>query len=485
MTTSIRPPAPTVSRTNDIEVTPALLQRLNRPVPRYTSYPTADRFVALSAGDAVAALGRADADVDVPLGLYVHIPFCARMCTYCGCAVVVSQSDERKTEYIERVLREVDLVAAHLPHRRRVRELHLGGGTPNSVSLEALARLVNHLRAVFVFDDDAELSIELDPRRVVPGQLQALRALGFGRVSFGVQDTDDDVQHAIGRDQSVDVTRTAVNDARVAGFDSVNIDLVYGLPQQTRDSFAATVSEVIALRPDRIALFSFAYVPHVRPNQRRINAATLPPSSTKLDLFCDARKAFTDAGFTGIGMDHFAREDDGLARAFNDGRLARTFQGYAVGSAGARVDILGFGMSAISDVGGAYLQGAKDLKAWESAIDAGTLPTVRGHVLSLDDEARRAAIRALMCRFHLDDNDLARFGCSMADLGGTRERLRSLEEDGLVVFSDAGVDVTPLGRLFVRVVAAVFDASLEGATVAGVAEDAPKRGALPVWSRAV
>jgi oxygen-independent coproporphyrinogen-3 oxidase len=178
------------------------------------------------------------------------------MCTYCGCAVVVSQSDERKAEYIDRVMREVDLVTAHLPRRRRVRELHLGGGTPNSVRLEALKRLVDHLRAVFVFDDDAELTIELDPRRVVPGQLQALRDLGFDRVSFGMQDTDDDVQHAIGRDQSVEVTRAAVNDARAAGFASVNIDLVYGLRQQTTDSFAATVSEVIALRPDRIALFS-------------------------------------------------------------------------------------------------------------------------------------------------------------------------------------------------------------------------------------
>jgi oxygen-independent coproporphyrinogen-3 oxidase len=465
-----------------IEVTPALLSRLDKPVPRYTSYPTADRFSAVYATDAIAALTRADDDVDVPLALYVHIPFCAKMCTYCGCAVVVSQSNERKSDYVDHLVREVDLVAAHLPRRRRVRELHLGGGTPNSLSMEALQRLVDHLRATFSFLSDAELSIELDPRRLVAGQLQALKAMGFSRVSFGVQDTDEEVQAAIGRDQSVEVTRQAVLDARAAGFSSVNIDLVYGLPQQTRESFATTVSEVIALAPDRIALFSFAYVPHVRPNQRRINAASLPPTDTKLELFCAARAAFLQAGFIGIGMDHFARPCDPLATAFVDGHLSRTFQGYAVaGTQGARVDVIGFGMSAISDIGGAYLQNAKELRAYEEAIDAGHLATVRGHVLSDDEQARRYAIRTIMCSFRLTNTELrTATGKGFADYADELSKLAPLVADGLAIVDDEVIEVTALGRLFVRLVAAVFDSTL----AAPVVEVHTPR-ALPVWSKAV
>ncbi len=465
-----------------IEVTPALLQRLDKPVPRYTSYPTADRFGAVYEPAAIAALERADDDVDVPLALYAHIPFCAKMCTYCGCAVVVSQSNERKSDYVDHLIREVDLVAAHLPRRRRVRELHLGGGTPNSLSLQALQRFVDHLRATFVFLDDAELSIELDPRRVEPGQLQALKAMGFSRVSFGVQDTDEEVQAAIGREQSLEVTRTAMQDARAAGFASVNIDLVYGLPQQTRESFAATVDEVIALAPDRIALFSFAYVPHVRPNQRRINAASLPQSDTKLELVCAARAAFVDAGFIGIGMDHFARPTDPLAIAFEHGQLSRTFQGYATaGAQGARVDVVGFGMSAISDIGGAYLQNAKELRAYEAAIDEGRLATVRGHVLDDDEQARRFAIRTIMCSFRLSDAELrAATGKGFDTYANELSRLLPLVADGLVLVDDNAIEVTPLGRLFVRLVASVFD----GTVAAPVVEvHAPR--ALPVWSRAV
>jgi oxygen-independent coproporphyrinogen-3 oxidase len=473
---------------DDIEVTPALLSRLDRPVPRYTSYPTADRFGRLEEATAIAAFARADADVDVPLTLYAHIPFCAKMCTYCGCAVVVSQSDERKVDYVDRLTREVDLVAAHLPRRRGVRELHLGGGTPNSLSVEALGRFVGHLRQTFRFLDDAELSVELDPRRVVPGQLRALRALGFSRVSFGVQDTDDAVQAAIGRDQSAEVTRRAVVDARAAGFASVNVDLVYGLPQQTRESFAATVKEVIALQPDRIALFSFAYVPHVRPNQHRINAASLPPPDTKLELFCEARAAFLNAGYLGVGMDHFARPADPLAKAWADGRLSRTFQGYAVaGVSGARVDVVGFGMSAISDIGGAYLQNEKELRAYEDAIDAGHLACARGHVLSCDEEARRFAIRTLMCSFHLDEATLkAATGLRFADFALELARLEPLQQDGLVVVKRDSIEITPLGRLFVRLVAAAFDADLARAPSPTTSLETPtEKGALPVWSRAV
>jgi oxygen-independent coproporphyrinogen-3 oxidase len=431
----------------DLDVTPELLRRYDRPVPRYTSYPTADRFTpGFDANAYLAALARADASADAPLGLYLHLPFCRHQCAYCGCAMIASSAALRLDEYLKRLFVEIDLVAAHLPHRRRVAEIQLGGGTPNLYSPAALKGLLDHLDRHFERLPGAEVAIEVDPREAsahIVGELHAA----------------DDVQHAIGRVQELDKTREVMEAARRHGFDSVNIDLIYGLPKQTRESFARTVQAALELGPDRVALFSFAYIPEQRKNQVRIVRDDMPNPDDKLAIFCDARRAFVQAGFVPIGMDHFARPSDELARALNEGTLNRTFQGYTVSHA---ADILGFGMSAIGEVGGAYAQNEKNVRAWNQRIDARALPIVRGFTLSDDDQLRRFVIRALMCRFHIDDAALQeRFGVTLqSHLGDALERLGPLVQEGLAVVSPGRVEVTPLGRLFVRNVAAAFDAYL-------------------------
>lgn len=444
----------------DLDVTPELLRRYDRPVPRYTSYPTADRFTPdFNAKAYVEALARADRDAAAPLGLYLHLPFCRHQCAYCGCAMVASTNADRLSEYLERLFVEIDLVAAHLPHRRTAAEIHLGGGTPNMYSPQQLARLLAHLQKHFQLLPGAEISIEVDPREASAQSIGELRAAGFSRISFGVQDVDEDVQVAIGRVQHLDKTREVVEAARAHGFDSVNIDLIYGLPKQTRDGFARTVETALQLGPDRVALFSFAYIPTQRKNQIRIIRDDMPNVDDKLAIFCDARRAFVNAGYVPIGMDHFARPGDELARALNDGTLNRTFQGYTVSHA---TDILGFGMSAIGEVGGAYAQNEKNVRAWSQRMDERVLPIVRGFALSRDDELRRFVIRALMCRFAIDDAELQRrFGVTLAGaLPDGLERLGPLVEEGLARLSPGRVEVTPLGRLFVRNVASAFDAYL-------------------------
>ena len=456
MTTTTHPAASAL----DLDVTPELLRRYDRPVPRYTSYPTADRFTpAFTAASYRAALARADAHSDEPLGLYLHLPFCRAQCAYCGCAMVASSDPERLSEYLERLLLEVDRVVEHLPRRRRVAEIQLGGGTPNMYSPQELGRLLAHLRKHFTLTPGAEVAIEVDPREASANIVGELRAAGFTRISFGVQDTDEDVQHAIGRVQHLDKTREVVEAARAHRFDSVNLDLIYGLPKQTRASFQRTLELALALAPDRVALFSFAYIPEQRKNQIRIVQGDMPSADDKLAIFCDARRAFVRAGYVPIGMDHFARPGDELARALQNGALNRTFQGYTVSHA---TDILGFGMSAIGEVGGAYAQNEKNVRAYSQRIDEGALPIVRGVELSHDDELRRFVIRALMCRFIIDDAALMqRFGVTLAGaLPDALERLEPLVHEGLATVAPGRVAVTPLGRLFVRNVAAAFDGYL-------------------------
>ena len=448
----------------DLDVTPELLRRYDRPVPRYTSYPTADRFTPDFGAQAYrAALARADQDADEPLGLYLHLPFCRHQCAYCGCAMVASTSATRLSEYLERLFLEIDRVAAHLPKRRKAAEIHLGGGTPNMYSAEELSRLLGHLKKHFEVLPTAEISIEVDPREASAQSIGELRAAGFSRISFGVQDTDECVQEAIGRVQHLDKTREVMEAARAHRYDSVNIDLIYGLPKQTRESFARTLEEALKLGPDRVALFSFAYIPTQRKNQIRIVQQDMPDVDDKLAIFCDARRAFVNAGYVPIGMDHFARPGDELARALNEGTLNRTFQGYTVSHA---TDILGFGMSAIGEVGGAYAQNEKNVRAYSARIDEGALPIVRGFELSRDDELRRFVIRALMCRFHIDDAELQRrFGVTLAGaLPDALERLQPLVAEGLATLAPGRVAVTPLGRLFVRNVAAAFDTYLHAST---------------------
>ncbi|MCB9735820.1 MAG: oxygen-independent coproporphyrinogen III oxidase [Deltaproteobacteria bacterium] len=446
------------------ELTPELLNAYDRPGPRYTSYPTADRFGdGFSEADYVAALARANAQrPGEALSVYTHLPFCEALCTYCGCNVTVSRSAQTRARYLARLAEEIARVVRHLPDRRLVSQLHLGGGTPNAYADDELAALFDLFREHFELAPDAEVAIEADPRHATPERLARWREIGINRLSMGVQDFDPAVQERVGRVCPPERVEELVAAARAARYDSVNLDLIYGLPRQTAASFARTVARVIGLRPDRVALYSFAWVPWAKPHQAAFEASEMPDRDAKIALFCDARKAFLDAGYEAIGMDHFALPSDELAVAQREGRLRRNFQGYTA----MRVrDVVAFGVSAIGDIGGAYIQNTRSLHAYNKAIDGGGLATARGLRLSDDDEVRRYAIHELMCRFRLDDAALRRrFGAGVADLFGPELATLAASED-LAPLAEAtaadGVRVSPLGQLFVRNVAAVFDRYLQ------------------------
>ncbi len=434
----------------------ALVSRLDRPGPRYTSYPTvpvwSERF---GAADHARALERAGHSAE-PLSLYVHIPFCQELCSYCGCNVVVSKSPQRLDAYVESVAREAQLVAARLGKRRRLARVHYGGGTPTSLDERQLERLWEGLTAAFSVDPDAELAVEVDPSVTRPSQLTALAGMGFHRLSVGVQDFDPRVQHAVARIQSFAETAAILGHARRVGFRSVNTDLIYGLPMQTEASWRRTLEQVLALSPDRLATFSFAFVPDVRPNQRRLPLADIPTGLARLALLRLSHEVLGAAGYRAIGLDHFARPTDELSIALEEGHLWRDFQGYTTRRAPETVAL---GSSGISDVGGAFVQSDKRVGAWTRAIEAGTLPTERGYWLTDDDRERRGIITDLMCnqRVDLGPGAEVRFGAELL-------RLRDQEREGLVTLAGPRVTVTPLGRVFLRNVAMVFDAHLPNAT---------------------
>jgi oxygen-independent coproporphyrinogen-3 oxidase len=436
-------------------ITDELLARIDQPGPRYTSYPTAPIWsTAFGPTQHAAALARAGAE-NAPLSIYVHVPFCQAMCSYCGCNVVVDRTGARAARYLEMLPREIGLVADHLGRRRAISRLHLGGGTPTFLDEQQLEQLHRAIADRFDIGPDAEQAIEIDPAVTRPTQLETLARLGFNRISMGVQDFDPQVQRAVARIQSVEETRAMVDKARAVGFRSVNLDLIYGLPHQTPATWTRLVEEVVGLGPDRIAVFSFAYVPELRPHQRRLPVAALTAGRAKLDLLRTAYDGFVAAGYRPIGMDHFARPDDDLGRAADGGTVWRDFQGYSAGRAG---DTVAFGPSAISDVGGAYAQNHHQLRDWEGALERDRLPTARGHRLGADDRRRHELITALMCNF------VARLD---PDLVAERAALAPLIADGLVRLDGDLLLVTPLGRPFVRNVAMVFDAYLHEAGAAG------------------
>jgi oxygen-independent coproporphyrinogen-3 oxidase len=457
-------------------VTPEQVARYDRPGPRYTSYPTAVEFHAgFGAADYAARLARADARADEPLSIYTHIPFCAERCLFCACHVIASPLGTRVTEpYLAHLFREIELVAAALPNRRRVAQYHWGGGTPTYLSVPEIHALLDHFERFFTFEPGAELAIEVDPRVTTAEQLRALRERGFNRISLGVQDLDGEVQGAIGRVQPVEVTTATVREARRLGFQGINIDLIYGLPHQTRESFAATVDSVIALAPDRLAIYSFAFVPWLKGHQRKLPDGTLPGRDQKIGLILEARERLLAAGYRAIGMDHFARPDDELATALDAGRLRRNFMGYTVQDAG---DMIGLGVSAIGLVEGAYVQIHKKLSDYYAALDAGRLPVERGYALSADDLLRADVIQSLMCAFAVDRAAVERrHGVDFAAY--FREELaqvQGLAAEGLVEVVPAGIRVTPLGELFVRNVAMCFDRYLA----------ATQQAAKPRFSRTI
>jgi oxygen-independent coproporphyrinogen-3 oxidase len=430
---------------------PDLVSRLDVPGPRYTSYPTvADWSEAFGEGAFEAKLDEAGrADPSEPLSLYVHIPFCRKRCTFCGCNVVIAHDPSRADRYLDDVALEMDLVTRHLGRRRALSQIHWGGGTPTFLDEGQLARLYGEITSRFSVLEDAEVAIELDPAQTTRAQLGLLRELGFNRLSMGVQDFDRTVQQAINRDQTVDETMVLVDHARAIGFTSISFDLIYGLPHQTPESWRRSLADVIALRPDRAAVYSFAFVPDVRPHQKRLPIASLPRGTEKLELFKIAFDAFGGAGYVQIGMDHFARPEDELARARFDGR---SFQGYTVKHAS---DVIAFGASAISDVRGAYAQNVQALPQYHARVAAGRLAVEKGVLLDADDRRRRDLIRELMCNFRVElGDDGERY------FARELEALRGLETDGLVERRGTAVSLTELGQVFVRNVAMVFDARL-------------------------
>jgi len=449
-----------MSKTIATQVPLDLLRKYDRPGPRYTSYPTAPMWQSdigpMVYSEALTAAGR---EVDAPLALYVHIPFCERRCFYCGCTTCIVKTRDRVTEYLDHLLTEITSTAAALGHRRTVSQLHFGGGTPTYLNTQELGRLLDTIDQHFEFVPEAEKSVEIDPRVTTDAQLTFFRARGFNRVSLGVQDFDSDVQEAIGRTQSMTLVEQKLKHVRSLGYKGTNFDLIYGLPRQTPESFGTTLDRVIALRPDRLAVYSFAYLPKMKANQARINPDDLPDAEMKYRLFAMAVEKFTAAGYRQIGMDHFALPEDDLSLAQVDGRLHRNFMGYTVLAA---PEMIGFGMSSIGYVNNAFFQNAPKLDAYHEAIQTDKLAVYRGLQLSDDDLIRRFTIESLMCNFHLDYAALHdKFGVQYNDyFANEHARLDSLVEDGLLRITDAGLEVTPIGRTFVRNIAMVFDAYL-------------------------
>jgi len=439
-----------------------LIQKYDGFGPRYTSYPTADRFHAgVGASQYVDALA-ARSDETRPLSLYVHLPFCNTVCYYCACTKIITANRGRSAKYVRYLGREIALVSSLLEGERSVSQLHWGGGTPTFLAHAEMADLMRMLRDAFPFAADTEASIEIDPRKVDTGTIAFLRELGFNRVSFGIQDFDPAVQRAVNRIQSEEETRSVVTAARASGFASVNTDLIYGLPLQTVEGFAITLDKVIDIAPDRIALYGYAHVPHLFKAQRQIVADELPAADTKLAILATAIEKLTRAGYVYIGMDHFARPGDELAIALREGRLHRNFQGY---STRADCDLVAFGMSAIGKVGPTYVQNVKTLDAYYGALDAGCLPVFRGFALGDDDVLRREIIQALMCEFRLDVERLeSRHGFRFAErFAPELAGLAPLAADGLLTMSSSRIDVTPRGRMLVRTIAMVFDRHLREA----------------------
>ena len=453
-----------------------LIRQYDKPGPRYTSYPTAVEF-SPSFDEAAyrERLAAAATRVDDSLSLYLHLPFCQERCSYCGCAMIATRNREVATRYLPYLEREMALLAKALGQRHRVSQLHWGGGTPTYFTSDELRWLRRTVDRYFDVDPGAECAIEIDPRVTTGDQLTTLRELGFTRLSMGVQDLEAEVQAAIGRHQSENQTRGAFDFARTAGFESINVDLVYGLPRQGLASFARTVDTIVSMRPDRIAVYSYAHVPWMRPHQKRIDESTLPAPALKLELIGAATEAFLAAGYVAIGMDHFALPGDELAIATRARRLRRNFMGYTTQRA---ADVLGIGISAIGDVGGAFAQNTKKLPAYYEALDQGRFPVERGYALSADDLVRRAVIAELMCNFHVDFDtigethgvDFVRYFAPELDALSRRD---GPVTDGFLQIDGDSMTVTPTGRLFVRTICMTFDQYLH------------RHDGQPVFSRTV
>jgi oxygen-independent coproporphyrinogen III oxidase len=453
-----------------VEFDADLLRRYNVNGPRYTSYPTAvqfsDRFGLPQYEEAV----RASNEVPAPkaLSIYVHIPFCASPCFYCGCTRIITRDPDKARLYLARLQREVGLQSELFARDRKVEQLHFGGGTPTFLSMDEMAELITMLDRYFTLahDNTREFSIEIDPRTVRTDTIARLADMGFNRISLGVQDFDSRVQEAVNRIQSVEDTLAVIDDARHAGIQSTNLDLIYGLPFQSPEGFSRTLETVVSARPERLAVYSYAHLPQMFKAQRRIKEATLPSAEDKLALLGLAIEKLSEAGYVYIGMDHFALPGDELVVAQKKGDLQRNFQGY---STRADCDMIGLGMSSIGKIADTYSQNVKDMIGYNAALDAGRIPVVRGIKLTEDDRLRRRVIEQIMCHGELVFDNFARH--TALDFHRYFEtaaaRLETLATDGLIELDENRLIVTPAGRLLLRVVAMTFDAYIPQAVGAG------------------
>lgn len=437
----------------------ALIEKYNRPGPRYTSYPPANHFRDYA--DYRPLLAGVEAGT-APLSLYFHLPFCETLCWFCGCHQITTLDRNRGDDYLDLLEKELAIFARHLPPGREAVQMHFGGGTPNFFKAAQIDRLAAMIDRHFSFTADAEKSVELDPRRLSPEHIEAFARMGLTRASFGVQDSNPEVQKVIHREQPQAMNIAAIETLRANGFNSINVDLIYGLPLQTPESFAATLDEVLELKPERFAVFNYAHVPWMRPAQKLLERAGLPDAQTKLELLKLCIERLTAAGYVYIGMDHFALPGDELVAAQREQTLQRNFQGY---STRAGVEICGFGISSISQGATGFRQNVKDLESYRARLAEDQLPIVKGYELTDEDRLRGDVIMRLMCDLSLDYGAMSeKWGIDFeAHFSDALAQLKEPAEDGLLVWTDRGFAVTERGRLFIRNLALCFDAYLQPA----------------------
>ncbi|HLF17839.1 MAG TPA: oxygen-independent coproporphyrinogen III oxidase [Candidatus Omnitrophota bacterium] len=444
------------------------IQKFDVPGPRYTSYPTAPVWTPqITQNHYIERLKQFGAS-DKTLSLYIHIPFCRSMCTYCACSVVIRKNDEKYgEEYIRYLTKEIGLVSRHIGKRKLVKQFHWGGGTPTFLSEGQIQRLFHVAEEKFDIDRDGEIAIEIDPRTIDKGKIKTIRELGFNRISLGVQDFSYDVQKNINRIQPYALVKEVYDYCRALKFLSINFDLIYGLPNQTNESFKDTINKVIALKPDRIALYSFAYVPWLKKHQNKIDPGALPNNNEKMEIFLQSREQFTSGGYEAIAMDHFALKNDELAKAFHKGKLYRNFMGYTVKPAD---EYVGLGMTAIGFLENTYFQNEKTLPEYYARLDQNQLPIERGKALSQDDRIRQWTINSLMCQFYVDKPLFHKFFNIPFDEYFRREQgqIQRCADDGLLEISVERIRVTELGKVFIRNVCMHFDQYLQQ-------KDSPKR----------
>ncbi len=442
-----------------VEFNEELIKKYDRPGPRYTSYPPATEFNESTGADEYVKKLVESNSRHTPLSLYFHIPFCEQRCLYCGCNVIISHRKGIEVPYLERVYKELKLVSQYIDKERKVSQLHWGGGTPNYLDTAQIEEFFQEIRKNFDFEKDAEISIEIDPRFATKEQIKTIKKVGFNRVSIGVQDLDPKVQQTVNRVHPLPVVKRVVDNLREEEFHSINIDLIYGLPYQTVESFKKTIEQVIELNPDRLAIYSFAYVPWIKPHQKLMPQEAFPSAEEKLSILNMVIDLLQEAGYVYIGMDHFAKPDDELAIAQREGKLWRNFQGYTTRKG---VELLGFGATSIGMLYDGYFQNYKTLREYNVSVDAGKIPVFRGYVLNEDDIIRREVIMDIMCNLGLDyDRVEQEFGIKFEDYFERElEELKELESDGLIKVSGRQIKILPVGRLLIRNVAMVFDAHL-------------------------